>query len=205
MKPSDFFFGAMDFFAVLLPGAILTFLLIPLGSVFAPVVPAFSTAPEKWLAFGACSYLFGHLLHHAASFLDALYDGYAKHRRRRFGDDLLLTEAKRLTTEDLGENYSDGTSTFHWASSYVKANNAAASAEIERSGADSKFFRSLCLVSGIATVLFLMRGWPSEGLVPAALAFALTVFAYQRFRKLRWETTKRVYEYFVLLRKKAPR
>lgn len=206
MKPSDFFFGAMDFFAILLPGAILTFLLVPWGvALFAPVAPALKTEPEKWVAFAACAYLLGHLLHYAGSFLDDFYDRYYVTHQRRFGD-LLLQEAKRLTTQDLGEGYDfNGPSTFDWASSYVKANNAAGAAEIERSGADSKFFRSLCFVSGVAGALFFARGGLSEGLIPAAIALTVAGFSYKRFCKLRWGNTRRVYEYFVLLRIQGPR
>ena len=199
MKPSDFFVGAMEFFAIVMPGALLVFLLTPWApSVFGPVLPPLETEAVQWVAFAVAAYFFGHLLHHLGAWLDSTYDeGYAADKRR-FGDEKLLVKARELTQVDLGDDLDD-ISIFEWAGSYVRANNPAAAAELERAGGDSKFFRSLCLVGALAVAVFVFRG----NALAATCAAALAAFSYRRFCKQRWESSKRTYEYFVLLRSQA--
>lgn len=200
MKPADFFLGAMEFFAIVMPGAMLVFLLLPLNPyVFGPLLPSLGESePMKWAAFAVGAYVFGHLLHHVGSVLDRWYDeGFAR-EKRKFGDDRLLVEARKLVQRDLGEEL-EGISIFEWAGSWVRAKNAAAGAEIERSGADSKFFRSLCIVAGVAIAVFLAKG----SALAALVALLLAVFSYRRFCKRRWDATQRTYEYFVMLRRET--
>jgi hypothetical protein len=199
MKPADFFFGAMDFFAILLPGAVLAFLLTPWSSaVFGPVLPRLNSEPKQWIAFAICSYLFGHLLHQIGSVLDDIYDRYAD-KKRRFGEESLLKETRRLARAELGERV-EGLSMFSWAGSYVRAINPMAGAELERAGADSKFFRSLCLLAIFAIALFVLQG----ELLASLVAWALATFSFQRFCKQRWNTAQRTYEYFVILKNRDP-
>lgn len=201
MKPSDFFFGAMEFFAVLLPGAVLAYLLAPWAAVlFGPLLPALNSEAERWGALAVASYFLGHLLHHVGGFLDQGYDRGFAAQKRRFGDDTLTAEAKKLVRDDLG-TLPDDVSVFQWAGAWVRAHNAEAGAELERAGGESKFFRSLCLVGGAAALLFLAQGQAT----PLLLALALTAFSYRRFCSRRWESTQRTYQYFVLLRREAAR
>ena len=72
--PQKFFIGLMVFFSILLPGALLTWLLV--GEVV-PVVlgdryATFAGAPG-WAAFLFASYLFGHLLFLLSSWLNEFY------------------------------------------------------------------------------------------------------------------------------------
>jgi hypothetical protein len=70
-----FFIGLMDFFSILLPGALLTHLLM--GEV-GPVVlgDRYGTlaGSQAWAAFLFASYLFGHLVFLLGSWLDEFYD-----------------------------------------------------------------------------------------------------------------------------------
>ena len=199
MKPADFFIGVMEFFAVLMPGALLVYLLLLLApELAAAVVAPFGTTSEvvKWSAFGVAAYVSGHLLHHVGSVLDGWYDkGYAR-ARRRFGDERLLQEARELVRTDLGGDLQQ-VSTFEWAGSWVRAHNDAAGAELEHAGADAKFFRSLCIVAALGVLVFLLRA----GVVAALASLALSWFSYRRFCKRRWDTAQRTYEYFVMLRR----
>jgi hypothetical protein len=73
--PQKFFIGLMDFFSILLPGALLTYLLmgevgaIVLGDSYAQLVGA-----QAWAAFLFASYLFGHLLSLLGPRLAEIYD-----------------------------------------------------------------------------------------------------------------------------------
>src|SRR5437660_5379215 len=75
-EPQKFFIGLMDFFSILLPGAMLTYLLM--GEV-GPVVLGSAqfeklTGAGGWVAFLISSYLFGHLIFLVGSWLDEFYD-----------------------------------------------------------------------------------------------------------------------------------
>jgi hypothetical protein len=166
--------------------------------VFGIVLPALEAGAMQWVAFAVAAYFFGHLLHHLGSGLDSFYDkGYVADKRR-FGDERLLVEARKLTQVDLGGDL-DSISIFQWAGSYVRASNSAAAADLERAGGDSKFFRSLCLVGVLATLMFVVQG----NALAAACAAALGGFSYRRFCKRRWEACQLTYEYFVLLRRQG--
>lgn len=198
MKPADFFIGVMDFFAILMPGALLVYLLLLMApQLGAAVMAPFTGSGEvvKWAAYGVAAYVSGHLLHHVGSVLDRGYDkGYVRHKRR-FGDERLLRDARELVRADLGGNIAE-ISTFEWAGSWVRAHNDVAGAELERAGADSKFFRGLCVVAAIGVLVFLVR----TDVLAAVSSLALSWFSYRRFCKRRWDTTQRTYEYFVMLR-----
>lgn len=196
MKPSDFFIGAMDFFAILMPGALLTFLLSPWSTaIFGTFLPSLDTEPKQWAAFVVCAYFSGHLLHHIGAFLDKIYDYTYAARKRKNGDEKLLTKTREFMKLDLGSD-ADMTSAFSWAGSYVRAKNQVAGMELERSGADSKFFRSLFLVAVVALTIFAVKCQPWAAVAAAVLAG----FSFVRFCKRRWDTSQRTYEYFVLLR-----
>lgn len=88
-----FFIGLMDFFSILLPGVLLTYLLM--GEV-GPVVfgdrCAALAGAQAWAAFLFASYLFGHLVFLLGSWLDEFYDW-----ARRY---TLNTQIKRLARRD---------------------------------------------------------------------------------------------------------
>jgi hypothetical protein len=73
--PQKFFIDLMDFFSILLPGALLTYLLmgevgpLVLGDRYSVLVGA-----GAWAAFLFASYLFGHLVFLLGSWLDEFYD-----------------------------------------------------------------------------------------------------------------------------------
>jgi hypothetical protein len=196
VKPADFFIGVMEFFAILLPGAILTYLLFPFSAaVVAPVLPIPSEQVERWILFVILAYMLGHSLHHVGSLLDKAYDWvYVSNYKRRDGDDPVLEQVKTQVANQVA--YADKLpSKFSWAQSYVRVNSDSAASELERSGADSKFFRSLTLVLLIAAVIAVAQSasWLGVGLFVAAL------FAFWRFCSRRWVTSQLTYEYFLIL------
>ena len=75
LDPQKLFIGLMDFFSILLPGALLTDLLmgevgpVVLGDRYAKLDGA-----QAWAAFLFASYLFGHLVFLLGSWLDEFYD-----------------------------------------------------------------------------------------------------------------------------------
>ncbi len=196
VKPGDFFIGLVDFFAILLPGAIFTFLLWDVGeTVLSSSLPPLDSSAKAWTAFVVASYVLGHALHQAGSVLDRSYDAlYVKGWKRRKGEERLLTRTRELMRGMLGGD-ATMTSAYSWAGSYVRTASDAATRELERMGAESKFFRSLALVLAFALVTFVVRGLCKE----AAGALLLTAFSYWRFCRRRWDASQTAYEYFILL------
>jgi hypothetical protein len=196
VKPSDFFIGVMDFFAILVPGAILTFMLAPWATreVFGPILPIINSNETGWAVFVLAAYVLGHLLHHLGSILDYTYDHIYVKAKRKHGEEFILKKTREIMNKDLGQD--NGLSPFVWAGSYVRIKSATAALELDRSGGDSKFFRSLCLVAFANCFAFLWQGH----LLPTIVALLVALFSWARFAKRRWDTSQRTYEYFILLR-----
>ena len=211
-KPSDFFIGVLDFFAVLLPGAALVYLLQPLIIAGTPTQWMPATPTQGWVAFLVLGYIAGHLLHAIGSWLldDYVYGKLYLPRWRsphsrakkliRMGPSALREDSKAAETL-LARVYlttkvdPQGTNYYDWCLSDVRLNSPAGAGEVDRLQADSKFFRSMVFVFLVAALICLREAllWVSAG------AAALTLFAIWRFCGLRWTATKRVYEYYLLL------
>src|SRR5687768_130916 len=74
--PQKFFIGLMEFFSILLPGALLTYMLMAWAgpSVLGDEKYNALIGPAGWVAFLAASYMLGHLVFLLGSWLDLPYD-----------------------------------------------------------------------------------------------------------------------------------
>lgn len=74
-EPEKFFIGLMDFFSILLPGALLTFLLIiVIGPAAVTELQETGLPGVEWVAFLVVSYMCGHLAFLLSTVLDVPYD-----------------------------------------------------------------------------------------------------------------------------------
>jgi hypothetical protein len=197
MKPGDFFISLADFFAIVLPGAIFTFILWWLMEWWRPEgLPALSSSAPWWIVFLVTSYVFGHLLHQLGSLLDKVYDKWyiPKLKRKKGKEERLLTLTREVMRGVLGKDAAM-TNAWNWATSYTRIHSDAAGRELERVGAESKFFRSLVLVLLFASLALAAR----EHWLWAGLALVLAGFSCWRFFVRRWSATQLAYEYFILL------
>lgn len=181
-EPQKFFIGLIDFFSILLPGALLTYLLKEdvgtrlLGDRYDQI-----TGIEGWVVFLFSSYLLGHFIFLVGSWLldDHVYD-----RIRKATDQeqiKRLAEGKKLSSvvtrslaaifikggsgEAVGQavkiknhyldplNSSEAINAFQWCKAKLTLKHPEALAAVQRFEADSKFFRSLVVV------LFLLLPW----------------------------------------------
>jgi membrane associated rhomboid family serine protease len=64
-KPSEFYVGVLDFFAILLPGAVATAILAPRFGpmILGPLVAVPTSGAAGWVAFLICSYFLVVLCH----------------------------------------------------------------------------------------------------------------------------------------------
>jgi len=197
MKPGDFFISLADFFAILLPGAIFTFILWWFLDWWTPETSlAFSSGAQGWIVFLVASYVFGHLLHQVGSLLDHAYDKWyvPRFKRKKGQEERLLTLTRELMRGMLGNDVAM-TSAWSWATSYTRIHSDSAARELERVGAESKFFRSLAIVLFLTSFALAIRPcWLGAG-----IALVLAGFSCWRFFVKRWSATQLTYEYFILL------
>ncbi len=189
-KPSDLFIGAIEFFGILVPGAVLLFLdgdllLKSLGLEFG------LGSLGQSAAFLAGSYVIGHFLLGVGVPLNRALEFYRPATRDPFyaevKESIPLPTARRESRTDA----------FYRAYSFVRLKSPSALAEIERQMADYKLFRSLTLVFALDLVLIWVRGgsgWPRP-----IFAGVLCILAAARFCFLLGWTYRITFEYYTLL------
>jgi len=166
MKPQEFLIGIRDFFAVIIPGATLLFLL--------PITPVAKQLPklDGLALFGAgiAAYLVGSVASGIGSLLDLAVDpaleseGFRKHlgRKLKARESLarsLRDETLRMADYPAPDDHPESVKSFWW--SYLRLNCPAAIAELDRIEATSKLFRSLVAVFLACAVLYFI--WPRLG------------------------------------------
>jgi len=191
-KPGDFVVGIVDFFAIILPGALLSLLFQEAADkyFFGTIVPPIRSEAVGWVAFIFASYLLGQFVSLVgATFMDWIYDHtYLAYKRRR-GD------PRYDMAKELQGNHAAIAGVLKWASAYVRLRNSDAAGEMDRFEATSKFFRSLVLVLlAYAVASFLASGWLAFG-----ASVVLLVLSFWRFANQRWKFTEWAYLYFIEL------
>jgi 8-oxo-dGTP pyrophosphatase MutT (NUDIX family) len=216
--PQKFFIGLMDFFSILLPGALLTFLLmgevgpVVLGDGYSKLAGA-----EAGAAFLFASYLFGHLVFLLGSWLDEFYDWARRHtlntqiamlaRRGRLlpwlpraliwlvfkgESNLAVDRAVKIKQQALGAlQAKDSINTFQWCKALLNVESPASLAVVQRFEADSKFFRCFTVV-----LLLLLAAWPLQDQWPLAgvpVVLVLLVLALWRYMEQRYKATNQAY------------
>ncbi len=174
-EPQKFFIGLMDFFTILLPGAVLTYFLkddlgeSALGDRYCDL-----EGTKGWIAFLVASYLLGHFVFFLASLLDDIvYDPIrngtqgsqvrklASGKPRSWWFFRMLARCFKLSKrdDDAVNNVvtlkdrrlaplgaSDAINAFQWCKAQFVLKHRDAMAAVQRFEADSKFFRSLFVV-----------------------------------------------------------
>ncbi len=186
--------GLVDFFAVLLPGALLAFLLkrwtcsLFNGTILPQIRPE---STEGWVAFVFAAYLLGQFTYLVgATFMDRIYDlTYLRYMTR--GGDALWTEA----TERIADKKRGMADKLKWIRAYVRLSSPDAAIEIERFEATSKFFRSLFIVLLVYAGYFVYP-WQWHAF---AATLGLLVLSFWRFCDQRWKFTELSCLYFYQL------
>ena len=172
---AGFYIGVVELFAILLPGAILTFLLFPFFPLKEfPQLAAIAAFPAvAWIAFAIAAYAMGHILFGVGSVtLDRLYDIFYKawSSRLELRRERVYKELEKL----VGFRKGGHDNALDWTLSILALRSPGSSMLLDHLEADSKFLRSL--------VITLMASWPllqfARGrLAPAVPAGALVAGA----------------------------
>ncbi|MCX6597809.1 MAG: hypothetical protein NTV70_15730 [Acidobacteria bacterium] len=206
-KPSELYLGVLDFFAVILPGAIAAAILQQaLGAaVFGSLMTVPKSETAQWAAFLMSAYLLGHLIFLVGSYLDPVYDGLRKRlSAKEQPGGLLRSTAIQESLEKNQEAYVRATAirnsllapedqqavnSFQWARAVLVSKCPAAAADVQRLEADSKFFRSFVMVSIFTGIACLMQA----RLIEAAVAFVLVIPCFARYCERRLKSTTQAY------------
>jgi 8-oxo-dGTP pyrophosphatase MutT (NUDIX family) len=208
----------MDFFSILLPGALLTSLLIgEVGPVVLGDRYAALAGAQAWAAFLFASYLFGHLVFLLGSWLDEFYDWARRYtlntqitllaRRDRLlpwparaliwlvfkGErNLAVDRAAKIKQQAVGAlQAKDAINTFQWSKAWLNAESPASLAVVQRFEADSKFFRCFTVVLLLVLIVWpWQHHWPLSG-IPVMLG--LLLLALWRYMEQRYKATNQAY------------
>ncbi len=225
-EPQKFFIGVIDFFSVLLPGAVLMFFMKPL------LWRLLEYTPDKaeLAIFLILSYLIGHFIFLLGSVVldDCIYDrvkaatfaeqvecvasgkGLSPTWARLLAKAVIkknapqpLRQALKIKEYYLGPlNASTSINTFQWAKARLALDHPEAIASVQRFEADSKFFRSLFVVLCLIFPVNLWKLWHSDmaTLIPLLLSFlVLLALAFWRYFDQRLKATNQAYWYIITL------
>lgn len=195
-KPGDFFVGILDFFAILVPGAIATAILQPRFGhlVFGQLIAHPPSEAGQWVAFLVFAYFIGHLIFQLGTYIDRLYN-LIRERLNPYGNESAYRCATRLRDELIEPEERIALNTFQWARAVLISSSPAAADDASRLEADSKFFRSLLVVSLLASAVFATGGH----LVEAAVALLLVAPCFARYCERRLKSTTQAYIHVVAL------
>ncbi|MEX8500750.1 MAG: hypothetical protein AB3X41_01975 [Leptothrix ochracea] len=195
-KPSDFFVGVLDFFAILLPGAIATAMLGPrVGPwVLGPLIDKPSSEAVGWAMFLTAAYFLGHLIFLVGSWIDRFYNAL-RERFNPYGNESAYQCATRIRNSLVDPSEQKALNTYQWSRAVLLAKCPAAAEDVHRLEADSKFFRSLLVVCALAAVLFIAEG----RFLPAGVALVLALPCFARYYERRLKSTTQAYIHVVTL------
>ncbi len=216
-EPEKFFIGLMDFFSILLPGGVLTFLLMAEGPADIWTKYAFQqlTGAKGVAAFLVASYLLGHFIFLLGSWLDELYDLARRYtlntqiemlsRRGKLlfwpyraavwlifkqERNLAVNAARDLRNRQLGSvGAASAVNTFQWSKAWLTENKPKSLAVVQRFEADSKFFRCFVIVLLIAIVISSIRGHRQL----TGIAIGLLPLAFWHYMEQRFKATNQAY------------
>ncbi|MGH7788546.1 MAG: hypothetical protein ACRERC_16875 [Candidatus Binatia bacterium] len=195
--------GVLDFFAVLLPGAIATWLLtyyLP-PDLSSALLPGDGTpGVARWIAFVLMSYALGHFVFMGGSKLDPAYDRWRK-RTKPLAQDVAFQAAQKLRRQVTPTLSGGAFSTVNWARSYIGIHQPQARLEIDRIEANSKFFRGMVVISIMLAAHFLLARGDAVLAVGAIIACGLS---FSRFCDQRWKMTELAYATAVIVYETRP-
>lgn len=218
-EPQKFFVGLMDFFSVLMPGGVLTYLIKDdVGAFVLGSKPFIDIkGPEAVAVFLVVSYLLGHLLFLVGSWLDEIpYNWLRRHytvnqlvKRMAMRGTLppswlravawtIFKRERNLAVRSAGQikehvlaplKAVGAVSTFQWSRALLAKEHPESLATVHRFEADSKFFRSFFVVLVVFAIYSGVKGRADL----AASALALTLPTLWRFMDQRYKATNQAY------------
>ncbi len=173
-KPSDLLLSIIDFFGILIPGAVFAFLhgdllLSPLGLSMGRL-----QTPADWIPAFFVSYVLGHFLLGFSVPLNQLAARLPSKKTQAYFE---AVRDRVILPPGISR---DRTDVYYSAYSYIRIHSPDAMAELERQAAEYKLFRSLTLLFLLDIPLAAFSGSFSPGrLVLSLLAVGLAGYRFQ--------------------------
>lgn len=190
-KPGDLMLSLIDFFGILVPGAILAFLhgdfiLRPLGLSMGQL-----QSPADWIPAFFISFVIGHFLLGFSVPLNWLAARFASKETKAY------EKAVRLYLTLPPEVPDNRTNVFYSAFSFIRIKSPEAMAELERQAAEYKLFRSLTLLFllDIPLAVFSLSFSPTR----LAVAFLIAGLSAYRFQWLFNWTYRLAFDFYFQL------
>ena len=187
--------GLLDLLTILLPGGLLAGFLIFVGW---PEDLAFLTslADSAWaegIVLFAAAYVSGHFIYLISSFLDGLI--YDKIKTIWWSNLSLFNQALGIRSVKINTVNRGDFNTFKYSMAYLLTHKPNLHSAVERIMAESKFFRSFCVVLFVGIIFSLTKGnW-----ITAVVCLVLMIFSLIRYLSQRAKSIESAYQYLVLL------
>lgn len=205
LKPSDFFIGVIDFFSVILPGALGAFFLKGLlySNLFGDgkVFPLPETEVQGWIVFLFATYIIGNMIFPiGALLLDRfVYDKFLRKFLFKKENDPSYRAATAIRDQYIPsaarEDKREVINTFKWAQHFLAIKFPETLADIRKLEADSKFFRSLVIAFIIiGAVLIGKTEW-----ISGTCFLAVSLLSLYRYGDLRYKSTEKAYELIITI------
>jgi 8-oxo-dGTP pyrophosphatase MutT (NUDIX family) len=220
-EPQKFFIGIIDFFAILLPGALLAYVL----RMRLERLPDLNDRVQRlegvkgWVAFLVASYMLGHLAFLLGSWLDEPYDWLRgrtldqqirqlARSQKTFGwwvralvwlvfkreDGSAVELAGKIKRQSLAKiNGRNSINNFQWCKAFLTLESSKSLAVVQRLEADSKFFRCFVVVL-LVVLIFLLRDGLGNGKWKIAIVLLVLIpLALWRYMEQRFKATNQAY------------
>lgn len=206
VKPSDYFLSLVEFFGILLPGALLCFLFLPEARyIFGALNVQIARGYQEWIIFLVISYLAGHYVNYFGRTIRVSYNrllfSFEKlrtyHRRRDIGELHSYVSRQMHRAFGASEMVAYYVPTLAWATSFVRQKSPLTAMEIERMQASSVFFVNFSAVLLLISVKWIVIG----SFLAAAVTIGLSIFSFFAFRHLTTEILRFTYTYYIVLEK----
>lgn len=225
-EPEKFFIGVIDFFSILMPGALLAYLgkdCVACYVLHQKSLPL--RDPERWIIFLFMAYLLGHMTFLVGSLLDRPYDwlractDLGQIRRLAKGKNLAsrsmrtiagwlfgrdadaaIVQAIRIKSRALlAFSPVDAINAYQWCKARLSKDHPAGLLAVQRFEADSKFFRSFAIVLVVLEIVNLLQNPHSHKLVLSATCLCLLLPALWRYIDQRFKATQQAYWFLIAL------
>ncbi len=225
-EPEKFFIGVIDFFSILMPGALLAYLGKGyIASITFNRQDISLTNTESLMIFLFIAYLLGHITFLLGSPLDRPYDwlrsctdlgqigrlarseGLSNRGMRvvagwLFGQDAdaALVQAIRIKSRALRSiSAGNAVNAFQWCKARLSKDHPAGLIAVQRFEADSKFFRSFVIVLLALAVISVSHHPDQRSFALSALCMGLLLPALWRYIDQRFKATQQAYWFVVTL------
>jgi hypothetical protein len=206
VKPSDYFLSLIEFFGILLPGALLCYLFLPEANyIFGALRIQIVEDYQGWIVFIVASYLVGHYIDYFGRTIKLSYNRFlfsfeklrTYHRRRDIGELHSYVSRQMHRAFGASEMVAYYIPTLAWATSFVRQKSPLTAMEIERLQASSGFFVNFSVVLLLVSVKWGVIG----SFLASAVTVGISIFSFFVFRHLTTEILRYTYTYYIVLEK----